>query len=354
MKILFTCGREPEYVRNEIILRALRKRYEITEITDNQGGSLIARSLRLIPRLVPQIIKGNYDVIFVGFYGYLLVPWLRRLTRRPIIFDAFVSNYDTLCFDRQYFHPNSIRGKIAFELDRLAYANATIILTDTLANQAYFAQTFNLPAKKLAFLYVSCNEDLFYPQPSTPTNPQFNILSYSSYLPLHGIENIIYAAKQLENEMDIEFRLIGHGLTYNKIKQLIKDLDLHNVQLMPPIPYAELPKEIAQANVCLAGPFGSTNKAKGVIPTKLFQFLAMGQPTIAGDTPANQELLIHKHNAFLVPVDQKESLAEAILELKQNNYLSRHLSHMAYESYQQLASETIISQKLYQIIENSR
>ncbi len=351
MRILFTCGREPQYVRNEVILRALRKRYQVTEITDRGAGSLIARNLRLLPRLLSAVRRNDYDLIFVGFYGYLLVPWLRRLTKRPLVFDAFVSNFDTLCFDRKKFSPDSLMGKLAFQLDRLTCRSADLVLLDTAAQQRYFADTFDLPLSQLNHLYVSCNEAMFYPRPQEKSDDQFTVLSYSSYLPLHGIEDIVKAARILTGHPDIRFRLIGRGQTYPAVHQLAEQLQANNIDFAPSVAYYQLPLEIAQADVCLAGPFGTTGKAGRVIPGKLFQFLAMARPAIAGDAPANRELLTNRRDALLVPPGQPEALAGAILAIKQDDRLRETLATQGYRRYQTQASEEIVGQKLYQLID---
>jgi glycosyltransferase involved in cell wall biosynthesis len=352
MQILFTCGREPEYVRNDVILRALKNRYQVTEITDSRPGSLMARSFRLFPRLISNLTRNHYDFIYVGFYGYLLMPLIRRLTNSPIIFDAFVSNYDTLCFDRQQYAPNSLMGRVAFQLDRLAYVSADIILLDTATHQEYLAKTFNLSPQKLDYLYVSCNESMFYPRPvnGKKVEDTFRVLFYSSYLPLHGVNYVIEAAKLLEEHPDIQFRLIGRGMTYNAMRQLAQQIKVDNVEFVDPVLYRQLPLEIAQADLCLAGPFGDTAKAKRVIPTKLFQFLAMARPTIAGDAPANRELIRDRHHALLSPTCDAEQLASAIYEVKNNKTLYQTLKSNGYECYKYQASEKVIREKFYGIV----
>ena len=218
IRVLFACGREPHYARNEVILRALRARYSVTEVTDSKPGSLTARSLRVLQRLIPHVRRNDYDLVFVGFYGYFLVPWVRRLTRRPIIFDAFVSNYDTLCFDRQRFRPRSIAGRLAFWLNRLACNSADRVLLDTASHKDYFADTFNLSAERLHRLYVGCNEDMFFPHPTRPSTGEFRVFYYSSYLPLHGVEHIVTAAGILRGRGGLRFRLIGQGMSYPRAR----------------------------------------------------------------------------------------------------------------------------------------
>jgi glycosyltransferase involved in cell wall biosynthesis len=352
-RILFTCGREPQYGRNEVILRSLRKQYQVIEVTDHQPGSLTARSLRLLPRLLKAVARRNYDLIFVGFYGYLLVPWLRRLSRAPLVFDAFVSNYDTLCFDRRLFQPDSLRGKMAFWLDKLACRQANLVLLDTASHRDYFIETFDLPQEKVDFLYVSCNEDMFYPRKEEKQSHPLQVLFYSSYLPLHGVQHIIRAAKLLEAETKIRFQLVGEGLTYLSIRELAGRLQLNNVDFAPFMPYTELPGQIAQADLCLAGPFGETPKARRVIPGKLFQFLAMARPAIAGDTEANRELVTHGQNIWLTPLGQAEALATAIVKMSEAPILRESLAQEGYTCYQERASEQVTQQKLSKIINNN-
>lgn len=350
LKILFTCGREPRYTRNEVILRALHARYAVKEITDDRPGSLTRRSLRVLLRLIPHLRRNDYDLIFVGFYGYLLMPWVRRLTRRPVIFDAFVSNYDTLCFDRRRFPPNSVAGRLAFWLDRVACHAADIVLLDTASHQAYFAETFRLPAERLNHLYVGCNEDMFFPQPRRDSNGQFRVLYYGSYLPLHGVEHIIRAASLLKDHKNLHFRLIGEGMRYPHARRLAEQLNTSNVEFLPAVPYTRLPGEIAAADLCLGGPFGDTPKARRIIPGKTFQFLAMARPVIATDTPANRELLTHQQSACLVPIADPHALAMAIALLQDDTALREAVAAGGYACYQQQCSETVIRASLQHIL----
>ena len=350
IRVLYTCGREPNYTRNEVILRALRAHYAVTEVTDTHPGSLIMRSLRVLPQLILKLRREDYDLVFVGFYGYLLMPWVRRLTQRPIIFDAFVSNYDTLCFDRQLFHPYSFAGRLALRFDVTACNAADRVLLDTASHAAYFAETLKLPADRLHHLYVGCNEDMFFPRQAGRSDGQFRVLYYSSYLPLHGVEHIITAAKLLRDRENVRFRLIGRGMRYAAVHQLAQRLSTSNVEFVPPVPYAQLPSEIAAADLCLGGPFGNTPKARRIIPGKTFQLLAMARPVIAADTPGNRELLTHGQSAYLVPLADPEALAAAIVRLQDDVVQREALAAGGHQCFKRHSSEAVIRQRLHNLI----
>jgi len=134
MNVLFVCGREPEYIRNEIILKALRQQGHVIEITDSHRSYLL-RHLRLVWKFITRYRR--HDVVVVGFYGYLLVFLARLFSRRPLIFDAYLSTYNTLCFDRRRFAPNSIVGRTAVWLDMLACQVADVVIVATRARVGF-------------------------------------------------------------------------------------------------------------------------------------------------------------------------------------------------------------------------
>jgi glycosyltransferase involved in cell wall biosynthesis len=235
MKVLFICGREIDYTRNQVLLRAFKRAGEVeTVVETGKAKSLIFRSVRLAIRGFPKYISKGYDLIFVGFYGHLLMIPIGLFSKSPILFDAFVSTYDTLTSDRQSFSNKSLMGRMAAFLDRFACHLAKSILIDTPAQEQYFASALGVSKNKMYSLPVSCNEDIFFPRENQSPNKITLVLSYSTYLPLHGMETIIRAAEILRNE-PIQFRLIGDGPSYKSVYRFANDLNLNNVIFSPPV-----------------------------------------------------------------------------------------------------------------------
>ncbi len=114
-RVLFLSGRETAYIRNRVLLAALRRHFQVTVLTIEPGG-ILTRSLRGILRWVAS--HPPYDVIIAGFYGQIIALILAILQHKPVILDAFVSTYETLCEDRRIFHPQSPPGRLAYWLDR--------------------------------------------------------------------------------------------------------------------------------------------------------------------------------------------------------------------------------------------
>lgn len=350
MNVLYLAGREHSYTRNDVLLRALQRLGTVQVIGSTESGSVFWRSIILLIQGLPRLLARHYDLVFVGFYGHLLMLPVGLLSHSPVLFDAFISTYDTLCFDRQVFAPQSLAGRLAFWLDQTSCRLATAVLLDTPLQADYFAQTFDLAQDKLYSLPIGCNEDIFSPRPTAACDDVTDILYYSTYQPLHGVETVVRAAALLQSERGLRFRLIGQGPKYVQVRELANELNLQNVTFMSFVALKTLANEIAAADICLGGPFGRTDKAARVIPGKIYQILAMARPLIAANTPANRALLYHAETAYLCAPDSPDALASAILKLHQDVALCQKIARAGRALYLERCSEAIITEHLRGII----
>lgn len=352
MRVLFIAGRELSYPRNDVLLRAFRRFAQVEVIgRPERPRSLLRRSLRLGLELAPRLVRGGYDLVFVGFYGHFLMLPAGMLSRRPVLFDAFVSTYDTLADDRKTISPASPAGRLAYALDRTACRLAAHTLLDTELHADYFARTFSLPRENFSALPVGCNEDLFYPQPA-PERQQGDVLAlyYTGYMPLHGVDVVIEAADRLR-DAPLHFRLIGDGPTRQVVQKRAGNLGLDKVEFVEAVPLEALPGELARADICLGGHFGGSEKAGRVAPGKVYQVLAMRRPLLATSTPANQALLEHGVSAYLCPPQDPEALASALQTLAESKALRDRLADGGYRRYRQVCSEAVITHGLKKLLE---
>jgi glycosyltransferase involved in cell wall biosynthesis len=124
------------------------------------------------------------------------------------------------------------------------------------------------------------DEAVFRPQetalaPRDPGEP-FRVLYHGAYLPLHGTETIVEAAR-LTQGTGIEWRFLGWGAY--KAETEAKAAGLTNVTFLDKVPYVEVPKVICAHDVVL-GVFGTTAKAARVIGNKVYECMACCRPTI--------------------------------------------------------------------------
>jgi len=337
----------------------MRLSHDVVEIA-SPASSRLKGNLSVGLRLLFEK-RSTFDLAVIGFPGHLLVPWVRLWTRPhrrpPILFDPFVSAYDTFCLDRRWFRPRSIPGRIAYALDLWSGRWADRLLADTYAHRDFFVRTFALPPAKIDVAYVGCDETLFAPRPEQPApagdKQTFNVFTYTSFLRLHGVEKMLHAAKYLKDRQNIVFTIAGAGSRLGDMQKLARDLDLCNVQFPGWVPFDQLPDRIAGADLCLGGHFSDVPKAARVISTKTFQFIAMRKPTIVGDNAATREVFIPGQHVWAVPMGSAEALAEAIGTLADDRVLCRRLADGGYDIFQQRFTTEAIARQLAPALEET-
>lgn len=284
------------------------------------------RLLISYPILLIRFLKTEKpDVLFIGYMGHfdiIIVYLLAKIRGIPIVWDAFISLYDTLVNDRKLISNNHILARTIHLVEKISCFCADLIVLDTDTHAKYFECKYKLKRNKLCATFVGVEPELFYKSYSRPI-PN-SVLFYGQFIPLHGINTIIEAAKMLENN-GIHFTLIGSGQEASAIDEKINYLKIKNITRINWVNYEELLNEINKACVCL-GIFGESGKASRVIPNKVFQILATGKPLITRDSPAIRELIKQDLNKIkLIDANNPVALCAAIKEMLNDN--SRDYDH---------------------------
>lgn len=104
-----------------------------------------------------------------------------------------------------------------------------------------------------------------------------------------------------------------------------------NVRIVPWQPFDTVAQYLLAADVLLQPPSRVPLKWVGntVLPMKLFLYLAAARPIIAPDLPDMRELLLHEHNALLVPPGDEEAAAHALRRVLDDPGLAERLSAAA-------------------------
>jgi glycosyltransferase involved in cell wall biosynthesis len=342
---------ERNYPRNAQVISALRRagaevveRHEpVWEGREEKWGigrtalpRLARAELRLLRRGLPEA-----DVVVVGYPGHFDLAAARRLSSgRPIVFNPLVSLADTLVEDRARFRRGSPTARILAAVDRRAFRASDLVVADTQANAEFFAGLARLPPDRVAVAFVGAEERLFRPgwEPDDP----FTAVFVGKLIPLHGVETILAAARLAP---ELQFRVIGSG----QLEALL-DTRPPNVEWVPWVDYERLPAELHRAG-CALGVFGTSEKARRVIPNKAFQAVACGVPLVMGDTPAARELLTDGSDALLVPLGDADALVTAIRALAADRRLAERIGAAGLATYQARASEEVLGRHWRTLIE---
>ena len=260
------------------------------------------------------------DIVLVGFPGVLdviAVAPLARLRRVPIVWDMFMSLYDTVVLDRRLITEAGLGARLLHRLEGFALRLADLVFLDTEAHARRVESLYGLPVGHCGAVWVGAEPMQFRvpPPPARARAPgaRLNVLFYGQLIPLHGIETIVGAARLLREEA-IEWTIIGRGQEGATLRRLLTATPVPRLRWIEWVAYADLKHWIAEADVCL-GIFGTSEKAASVIPNKVFQVVAAGRPLITRDSPAIRELLSPTPGCVsLVRPGDAAALADAVLE----------------------------------------
>ena len=353
MKIIFVPGQRPDYVRNSILVKGLQKNgVEVVQCGVPESG-YPTRMIKSMLNFISAKSSEEADAIFVGFYGQPLVPLVRSATNLPIIFDAFLSTYDTLCYERRTFRSDSPLCKLFYLMDRRSCMKSDMVLLDTNAHIDYFVTTFGLDRGRFVRVLVGADDEVFHPMGLNRDHDKFVVFFHGTYRPVQGVDVIIKAAQALVEHRDIVFKIVGRGPEKAGVVRMVADMGLRNVELLEWVPYDELPRQIETSSVCLGGHFSTYDKANRVIAGKTFQYMAMKRPIIVGDTPANREIFQDHENVLMVKKGDPNDLAEAILTLRSDLSLATKIANEGYQLFAEKCTPKIIGKGLKQSIEKS-
>jgi glycosyltransferase involved in cell wall biosynthesis len=132
----------------------------------------------------------------------------------------------------------------------------------------------------------------------------------------HNVEVLVELAKELQDQDDILFQIIGRGERTAAIKALVERYSLKNVVLLPFQPDEILPFSLAAADLAVITLNDET--AMVSVPSKTYNLLAVGTPLlcVASSRSELNRLVSACSNGKCYEAHKKEEMANFILELK--------------------------------------
>ncbi len=148
------------------------------------------------------------------------------------------------------------------------------------------------------------------------------VVGYSgSFKPWHGVLGLVRAAAELRDE-NIVFLLVGDGPQRGEAESLARSLGVRDrIRFTGAVDYESVPGVLAAADVCVA-PFephlhGPSRKRGFTLdPLKVFEYLAMGKPTITIRADNIEALFTDGEEITLVGPGRHDELAAAIRGLR--------------------------------------
>ncbi len=278
-----------------------------------------------------------------------------RILNKIIIADYYISQYDTIVKDRKLVSENSLRGRFALFKDRflLKAADIVIFLNESEADYYQKVVGVNIRREKIRIipLCVDYKREMFIS--NQKDYESFNVCWWGTYIPLHGLENLIRAFSHIGND---RIKLYLFGDSNEKAKpyvSLIKSLELTDrVFINNDFHFSNGKLAPILAGTCdlAVGNFGSSDKAKTVLVNKLVDALSFGIPCLTIKTSATTELLPN-NEGLIITESNPESIAFKIEECFNKRSTLNEIGMSGKKKYFDLFSPDIFRIKLLAILQ---
>lgn len=209
------------------------------------------------------------------------------------------------------------------ELGLYARADSLVVVTEAFREDLVRR---GVPGDKIHLVRNGVDCDRFAPRPR-PSRASLGIaedafvVGYVGTMGMaHGLSNVLEAARRTP---EITWLLMGDGAEAADITA--KAANLPNVVVKPPIPHAEVPTVTASLDVSLVHLRPST-VFETVIPSKIFESMAMGIPMLAAIQGEGAQLIERARAGRIVPPGDPDALAAGARALRDNKRAYRAMA----------------------------
>jgi glycosyltransferase involved in cell wall biosynthesis len=252
--------------------------------------ALTVETLRQAWRFRPDIIHGHLHE------GALIGALIGRLLNRPVIFDYQGSLTEEM-LDHQFIRKGGLREHLTRRLERVIDALPSAIVTSGEPAAQYLLKR-GVPQHRITTIadgvdlrrinVSSGNTERNATRVALGISPDAPVVIYLGLLAEYqGTSLLIDVARTLlERRPEMYFVIAGYpGADLYKRQTAAFGID-HRVLFPGRVPYADAPALLAAGDVAVA-PKLSLTESNG----KVLNYMAMGLPVVALDTPANRALL---------------------------------------------------------------
>lgn len=165
-------------------------------------------------------------------------------------------------------------------------------------------------------------------KPEKSRKEKFTVGFVGSLKPWHGLEFLLEAFRRLPEGGNFELKIVGDGPLRPLLEKLAQKLGIQNrVAFTGAVEFEKIPKALKMFDALVA-PYPQMDGFY-FSPLKIFEYMAAGKPIVASRIGQVAEILEDGKNALLVPPENPEALAAALLRLKSDRKLGGLLGAQA-------------------------
>ncbi len=295
-----------------------------TFITANEG--FLLRTLDYLSFMATAFVMGLFeprpDVVVATSPQFFSAVggWALSVTKwRPFVFevrDLWPASITAVGAMRK-----SMVIRVLERVELFLYGRAAAIVSVTESFREDLASR-GIDRRKLHVVVNGADRARYQPRPRDPgLEEAFGLAGkfVVGYLGTHGMAHalpgVLEAAERLKAREDIVFLFAGSGAERSRVERIVSERRLSNVRLVARQPKEKMPALWSLCDIALVPLRNSPLFAK-VIPSKIFESMAMGVPIVMSLPEGEATRLVRETGAGVcVPPEDPHALAHAIREL---------------------------------------
>ena len=179
---------------------------------------------------------------------------------------------------------------------------------------------------------------------------KFVVAYFGTHGMAHHLQTILHAAHRLRDSKNIVFLMVGDGAERRALLQMRDDMALTNVMMLDQQPKSRMCDFWALSDISLVL-LKKTDLFKTVIPSKIFESLAMTKPIILGVEGESADLLRAAKAGICIEPEQADELATCVLELSQNPEQCQQLGRNGRRYVMEHFDRIVLARKLASVLE---
>jgi len=176
----------------------------------------------------------------------------------------------------------------------------------------------------------------------------FIVLYVGAFSPAYNFDQVLYAAKILENE-NVKFILRGGGEMASSIRKKILKLNLNNVDLIEKVVSREKVAEYMMRADALILPLSGLENVEKGISSKLYEYQAAKKPIICCSSGQPGRYILKTKSGIVIKPGDYEKLAQSIIFLKENPLNAQELGESGRQYVEKNVSIELIGLEMKNI-----
>lgn len=263
----------------------------------------------------PDVVIATSPQLLCACAGYVLA----RTKRTPFVFEVRDLWPESILAVDAMGDNVLVRG--LRRIARYLYEHSDQIVTVGEGYRREIHRRYGIPLEKMVSIPNGADTEFFSPSPRANVvrreygwGDRFVLMYVGTLGMAHGLSVALEAAARLRYDPRILFVFVGEGAEKKALQEQAAQLQLENVQFIDQQPKERIPLFYAACDAGLVT-LRDTPLFQSVLPSKIFEYLAMERPILLGVGGQAGELVRDSGAGVLVPAGDPAALASATAEL---------------------------------------